>query len=119
LIGTYTDVQSVTNYSTKTAILTLEHNHPPGNKLKALVDITLLVNTLKSSETRIGEWVNVIGYTQVPQQRRANYTNSDELHVQVQAIVLWPSGPLKLDGYERSLDQQKADQDQEIICRAR
>jgi hypothetical protein len=109
---TYTDIRSVMNDSTKTALLTLEHNHPPGNKLKALVDIELLVTTLKSSETRIGEWVNVIGYIRSPQKSQINRPDDVQLQVQVQAILLWSSGPLKLDGYERSLDQQRADTDQ-------
>lgn len=99
----------MTNYSTLTAILTLEHNYPPGNKVKAMVDLELLVNTLKSDETRIGEWVNVIGYIRAPRQKLSKLPNDIHLRIQVQAIVLWPSGPLKLDGYENSLDQQKAD----------
>jgi hypothetical protein len=95
---------SVTEYSTKTAILTLEHNHPLGNKLKALVDVKLLVNTLKSTDTRVGEWVNVIGYISM------TWTPSPSRNtIPVQAIVLWTSGPLKLDGYERVLDVQKVD----------
>jgi hypothetical protein len=65
-----------------------------------------LISTLKPDDTRIGEWVNVIGYIQAPRQNLASHVN---LRTQVQAIVLWSSGPLKLDGYEKSLDQQKAD----------
>lgn len=101
-------MSSVENYSTKTAALTLEHNYPPGNKLKALVDVRLLTSTLKPDETRIGEWINVIGYIQAPRQNLASHVN---LRIQVQAIVLWSSGPLKLDGYEKSLGQQKADRE--------
>jgi len=95
---------SVTEYSTKTAVLTLEHNHPPGNKLRALVDVRLLLNTLKSTDTQIGEWVNVIGYIVL-----GSTDISVKPTIPVQAIVLWSSGPLKLDSYERSLNSQKAD----------
>jgi hypothetical protein len=105
-----TNLPSVTNYATKTSILTLKHNYPRDSKVQALVDVRLLVNTLKSEETRIGEWVNVIGYIQEPRQKKHPVpTPSPYLEVQVQAIVLWPSGPLKLDGYEKSLDLQKSD----------
>lgn len=95
----------ITNYSTKTAILTLEHNHPRSSSLKALVDVKLLLGTLKSDETQIGQWVNVIGYVVSPVRTKMKEAIS-ESNVTVQAIVLWPSGPLKLDSYERCLDQQ-------------
>lgn len=106
----YTDFGSVTNYSTKTSTLTLEHNYPRESKIKAIVDVELLVNTLKSEETQIGEWVNVIGYIQDSQQQKpSKLPNEPHLGIRVQAIVLWSSGPLKLDGYEKSLDLQKSD----------
>ena len=101
----------VTEYSKKTATLTLEHNHPTGNGIKALVDLELLLNTLKTSETQVGEWVNVIGYTALSKDRN----DSTKLCVKpapsvaVQALVLWSAGPLKLDGYERSLDLLKSE----------
>ena len=96
-------MDSVTGYSTKTATLTLEHNHPPGYALKALVDVNLLLNTLKSSDTSIGEWVNVIGYVASPRP-----SNSVQKNVPVQALVLWSSGPLKLDRYEKSMVDRKS-----------
>ena len=100
-------MHSITGYSTKSAILTLEHNFPPGNAIKALVDVELLLSTLKSNETQLGEWVNVIGYVRSQQQYRLrNFSDIVILHISVQAIVLWSSGPLKLDEYERSLEQQ-------------
>ena len=102
-------LSSVIKYSSKTAILTLEHGHPPGNKLKALVDIQLLVNSLKSYETRFGEWINVIGYIQAPQQNPGTHSDSLDSNVYVQALVLWSAGPMKIDGYENSLDQQKSE----------
>ncbi|EDN94733.1 predicted protein [Sclerotinia sclerotiorum 1980 UF-70] len=55
-------VPSVTNYDRTSAVLTLEHNFPVDNGFKALVNIQLLLNSVKSHETRIGEWVNVVGY---------------------------------------------------------
>ncbi|KIN06691.1 hypothetical protein OIDMADRAFT_113385 [Oidiodendron maius Zn] len=102
----------VTNYSTKTATLTLEHNYPPGNKVQAIVDAGLLVSSLKSDETQIGEWINVIGYIQAPRQKLGKHSNNIHLRTEVQAIVLWSAGPLKLDGYEKSLEQQKLDRQQ-------
>lgn len=105
----YANLHSVSSYCVKSASLTLEHNYPPGNKSKVVVDVELLVNTLKSNETQIGEWVNVIGYIQTPQQKPTKLSNDTYPRTRIQAIVLWSSGPLKLDGYEKSLEQQKAD----------
>ena len=102
-----TDIfHSVTNYSTKAAILTLEHNHPVGNTVKALVDVNLQVDAMKLNEARIGEWLNVMGY--VKPKSTSTRAKENQSGVNIQAIVLWPAGPLNLKGYERSLDQQTA-----------
>ena len=77
--------------------------------MKAQVDVKLLLNTLKSTDTQIGEWVNVIGYITIDQQIPPKQPNGHNSDIQVQAIVLWSSGSLKLGGYEKSLDQQNAD----------
>lgn len=100
----------MTGYSTKAAVLTLEHNHPPGNQIKAMVDIGLLVETLKSRETQIGEWINVIGYIVSPQMSpRHSVAVMKATAVSVQALVLWSSGPLKLHVYEQHLEKENLD----------
>jgi hypothetical protein len=68
------------------------------------VDVNLLVNTLKSHETRIGEWVNVMGY--IERMKKQNNPSSNQSEIRVQALVLWSSGPFNLEGYERSLDRK-------------
>ncbi|TAQ91447.1 hypothetical protein B7494_g181 [Chlorociboria aeruginascens] len=103
---------SVTRYSSMSAILTLEHNYPKGNNSRAMVNVELLLSTLKSNETQIGEWVNVIGYIAAQQLSSLSEVRSE---VAIQAIVLWSAGPLQLDGYERNLDQQKEDNSKEDI----
>ncbi|KAH8821113.1 CST complex subunit Ten1 [Xylogone sp. PMI_703] len=97
----------VTSYSTQSAVLTLEHNHPQGNNLKAFVNVEHVLNTLKSTETQIGEWVNVMGYvTPKPRDDLPAISKKSRNGIYVQAIVLWSAGPIKLDKYEQSLDQQ-------------
>jgi len=99
----------VTGYSTKKATMTLEHNYPAGNGIVIQVDVQLLLNTLKSTDTQLGEWVNVVGYTTSSlenntfKKHSANSTHS----MGIQAILLWPAGPLKLDGYEKCMEQLK------------
>jgi len=96
----------VTRYSIASAILTLEHDHPLGNTSKALVDVELLLNCLRSNDTRIGEWVNVMGYISTEQGRKPNHPYGIGLNVFIQAIALWSSGPFTLREYEKSLDRQ-------------
>ncbi|PBP25107.1 hypothetical protein BUE80_DR003933 [Diplocarpon rosae] len=97
----------VTKYSTKTGLLTLEHNYPSGNSLKAHVDVNLLISTIKSNETQIGEWVNVMGY--IASDTSNHRATKDDLNIHVQAIVLWSAKSFNLRGYEKSLDQRAMD----------
>ncbi|KAI9643409.1 hypothetical protein NHQ30_008028 [Ciborinia camelliae] len=93
----------VTSYNKNSAVLTLEHNFPVGNGIKASVDVQLLLSNLKSHETRIGEWVNIVGYI-VELTGQQNITERlPGIEISIQAIVLWSSGPIQLDAYERSL----------------
>ncbi|KAN0108254.1 CST complex subunit Ten1 [Hyaloscypha variabilis] len=97
----------VTNYSTKTAILTLQHSHPSASSATALVDVNLLLRTLKSDETQVGAWVNVLGYVE---RKRQTTSSNEEAAVQIQALLLWSSGPFDLEGYERSVDRRIAEE---------
>ncbi|TGO15277.1 hypothetical protein BTUL_0042g00480 [Botrytis tulipae] len=93
----------VINYNTGSAVLTLEHNFPIGNGIKASVNVQLLLNSLTHHETRVGEWINVVGYvanTDEPQDIKTRELGTD---IAIQAIALWSSGPIQLDAYERSL----------------
>ncbi|KAI0996207.1 hypothetical protein K3495_g11972 [Podosphaera aphanis] len=88
----------VTEYSTEEAVLTLEHNYPPGNPVKVQLDVNLTLETMKSSHCQSGSWVNVIGYI----QSEASST------VYVQAVLIWLLGPSSLDAYERSLELMRS-----------
>jgi hypothetical protein len=99
-------LDSVIKYDISSAILTLEHKYPPGSVQKALVDVKLLLSTLKSTDTRIGEWVNVMGYiTATPSTQRLG-TEQTKSTTSVQAIVLWSAGSVRLEEYEKSLSDQ-------------
>lgn len=102
----FTDMlESVVSYSAHLASLTLEHNHPPGNELKAIVDIRLVLDKLLHEHTRIGEWLNIIGYVERPQSR--NLAGVVGRTVNVQAIAVWSAGPLRLQAYEECLDNSQ------------
>ena len=74
--------------------------------MKALVDVNLLLSTLKSDETQIGAWVNVLGYVE---RKKHDSSSHGEAAVRVQALLLWSSGPFNLEGYERTLDRKIAE----------
>lgn len=94
---------SVTAYSTHSAVLTLEHSFPKGSDISVLVDVQLLLSTMTSNQTRIGEWVNVVGYlTPAPPGTRAKGTTHEPRIAAVQALMLWSAGPLNLQRYEAS-----------------
>ncbi|OLN93051.1 hypothetical protein CCHL11_07476 [Colletotrichum chlorophyti] len=95
----------VTSYSTHSAVLTLEHSFPKESSVIASVDIQLLVGTIKSEQTRVGEWVNVIGYLTPPVGTRAKGGTCHKLqNVSIQALLLWSAGPVHLQRYEACLD---------------
>ena len=64
------------SYNTTTAVLTLRHDFPTGNEREALVDARLLLQSLTVAETRIGEWVNVIGYITSQSPAKAKTTTT-------------------------------------------
>jgi hypothetical protein len=70
------------------------------------VDVNLLLGTLHSTDTRVGEWVNVMGYIRVPSSKQDPRSEDKQANISVQAIVLWSAGSVKLDEYEKFLVDQ-------------
>lgn len=93
--GDLTTWYSVTAYSTSTACITLGHLYPRGTNVAVTVNVELLLETLASEATRTGEWVNVIGYVKGVVGREA---------AAVQALMVWPAGPMDIQQYEAALD---------------
>ncbi len=87
---------------------------------------------MKSSDTNVGEWVNVIGYISLPplesldafqegiarrpesekgkqangqKQRRMLQEHCKVVHVQ--AVLLWPAGAIRLSDYEKIVRERK------------
>lgn len=82
----------MTAYDTSTACLTLGHAYPSDSKVEAVVDLGMVLSSVTSETVRIGEWLNVIGYV----------TSHKHQEVNLQAILLWPTGPLNVQDYERA-----------------
>ncbi|EJT74224.1 hypothetical protein GGTG_08068 [Gaeumannomyces tritici R3-111a-1] len=103
----------VESYATGDATLTLEHDKAAahGPRVRALIDVNLLLQSLKAEQTRAGEWVNVIGYiAPEPDQPRAPGPLPGEHHrVHVQAIVLWSAGSLNIQEYTSTVAARSND----------
>lgn len=96
---------SVISYSTSSACLSLAHLYPKDTNVAASVDVSLLLESLTAEQTRVGEFVNVIGY--ITEQKITRDTKppcQESKQVCVQAIVLWSTGPMDLQKYEKLLD---------------
>lgn len=99
-------------------ILTLQYRHPAQGSchVVALVDVTLVLRTLKSDQVRIGEWVNVIGYvtavSSLPARKGSRGNEALQVRAQTQvhirALLIWSSGPLDTQRYNESLDALKS-----------
>lgn len=76
----------------------MEHNFPKGNWRKVIVDVRLLVNSMTYTDTRVGEWLNIMGYIQ---ELGKDSVEGQPSHVQ--ALVLWSARSIKLDQYEQAL----------------
>ena len=110
----------IANYNARTGQLTVQHAYPPPPCLcpTALVDVNLLLDNMKSNDTDVGEWVNVIGYidaesariegqgkdSQICNRRHADKEMRGVLAgARVQAVMLWSAGAIKLAEYESTL----------------
>ena len=88
----------------------LQHAYPPPPHIcpAALVDVNILLSTLKSTDTQIGEWVNVMGYLEEKdrgsknKKGRGRRERGDVSAVRVQAVMLWSAGSVKLGEYEKA-----------------
>ena len=122
----------VTSYSLSTGTMTLQHAYPalPSTCASIEVDVGLLLENLKSTDTQVGEWVNITGYVQhrkhVPTMIQKNHVGGDQKptatmgssgeergakqtanEVNVQAVMLWSAGGVKLGEYEKSLESRR------------
>ncbi|KIH87913.1 hypothetical protein SPBR_05368 [Sporothrix brasiliensis 5110] len=108
----------VTDYDPITGVLTLQHpyqpptpstgsgTHVPAHAVRARVNVDLVLKGLTAEQTTVGAWVNVMGY--VTGHTAPTTTASDRGRgpacVDVQALILWSTGPLDVQAYERQLD---------------
>ena len=108
----------VTQYALSSAILSLEHDYPcsHASTTVALVDVNLLLESLKREDTQVGAWVNVIGYVEgvVGDGRVVELGEGNGLstggarivEVKVKAVMLWSAGGVRIGEYEKALEER-------------
>ncbi|KAL8939143.1 MAG: hypothetical protein Q9211_002879 [Gyalolechia sp. 1 TL-2023] len=107
----------VTGYDISTGTLTLKHAYPSSSATDCPtvdVDVNLLLSTLKSTDTQIGEWVNLMGYIQTSEdggkkrnRSRAGNGSGQGGIVRLQAVMLWSAGSVKLGEYAEAVEMRK------------
>lgn len=100
------NLPSVISYIPASGILALEHRLSGETRsVHALVDVNLVLESLGPKQTRVGEWVNVIGYITdiAPLSDSGNKSIQAAQVVHTQAILLWSAGPCEIGRYETSL----------------
>ncbi|KAM0483685.1 hypothetical protein ACHAPX_002179 [Trichoderma viride] len=99
----------VTSYDTSTASLALGHMYPPGTNETVLVDIELVLETIQPGLTQVGHWVNVVGYiVEGKKSGTQKVPGTKESFGHVQALLIWPTGPLDIGRYEKSMEDAAA-----------
>lgn len=74
--------------------------------MSALVDVQLVLERLGAEQTRVGEWVNVIGYITLGSGAaagRGSVVKGSTVHIQ--ALLLWSAGPLDIQQYQISVQE--------------
>lgn len=106
-------------YTISTGRLVLEHNYPrtKSDPPAVSVDINALVESLTSEVLRVGAWVNVVGYVRDAGYPSLSLSAGDGLAgvdkskmtrpVYVEAVMVFPAGPVALGEYERVLREAR------------
>jgi hypothetical protein len=83
--------------------------YPSGTNETVLVNIQLVLETIQPGLTQVGQWVNVVGYIiEGKKSGVQNQPGKNQSPVHIQALLIWPTGPLDIGRYEKSLEDPTA-----------
>ena len=115
----------VTRYSISTGVLELQHvsQLSSARTIVALVDVNVILESLKREDMEVGAWVNVVGYVQemlkggkgeqrqeqgkaISVKKNGNWARGGPkaMMVRVHAVMLWSAGAVKIGEYEKVLE---------------
>ena len=69
----------------------------------ALVDINLVRERMKATDTMRGGWLNVVGYVEREQKKR----EKGKGRVRVQALMLWSAEGVRVGEYESAVVERE------------
>lgn len=105
----------VTDYEDGKGQLIVEHNYASGldsaPSTKAIVDVNMLLESMKIDAVQPGSWINIIGYVRNKSPRKARRSLSGHRMVgedlpKIQAILIWNAGAVQVRNYEKTLEEQ-------------
>ena len=95
----------VNSYNSQKGILELTHAYPSsidGPIIRAIVDVNVILETMRRDDLEAGAWVNVLGYV----QGRKKNAGDGAVSVNVQAIMIWGAGSVELGKYETAVSER-------------
>lgn len=108
----------VLDYEDATGYVTVEHryqiNSSRPRSFTAQIDMNIVLGTAKPECFQSGSWINIIGYVQEPPNRKSQKSKASRSRSAVpglpvvQAVLVWSAGALKVDKYERAIEQYLA-----------
>ena len=112
---TIAESNSVLNYEVLTACLHVEHRclQVSAPSLSTAVEITHVLETVKSTDLHVGSWLNIVGYVRRSLASRNKRKRAKDPapvlqpQVIVQAILIWNAGAVSISEYERTLSHQQ------------
>ena len=117
----------VTRYSISTGVLELQHvsQLSPARTTVALVDVNVILESLKREDMEVGAWVNVVGYVEevlkddkrqegqaqgkaIAMKKNGNCAREGPraMMVRIHAVMLWSAGAVKIGEYEKVLEER-------------
>ncbi|EXJ59718.1 hypothetical protein A1O7_03864 [Cladophialophora yegresii CBS 114405] len=96
----------IVQYDSARSRILLEHAFPKDiSPVPSIwVEITLILETTDSTTLAIGTWINVIGYVQAtPQLIRRKSGERIPRAAQLQAVLIWDAGAVRIGEYENTL----------------
>ena len=117
----------VSSYNTSSGVLELQHAYPKSaaRTVRALVDVNVILETLRRDDLEVGAWVNVLAYVTPDQAENdtkrlslerlrgkklasgaTSQSGSSTINVKLQAVMLWNAGAIKIAEYERAVESK-------------
>lgn len=88
----------------------MKHNYPASSdSVIAKVQLDHVLETITSTSTQVGAWLNVVGTVgKIGKLSRRRGNNLHASAVAIDAVMVWEAKGIKLDEYEKVVEARKA-----------